>query len=72
MTYARVLLVSAVGIGAIITGFSVHSHIAKVSAARVQHAVPPAPYFPPGSVWTQDISHAPLDPRSSEIIDASR
>ncbi|HME59296.1 MAG TPA: hypothetical protein VKF63_13215, partial [Terracidiphilus sp.] len=31
----------------------------KVRAARVEHAVAPAPYFPPGSVWTQDISHAP-------------
>ncbi|HEY1208790.1 MAG TPA: hypothetical protein VGE85_05445 [Terracidiphilus sp.] len=40
----------------------------KVRAARVEHAVAPAPYFPPGSVWTQDISHAPLDPQSSAII----
>ena len=30
--------------------------------------VPPAPYFPPGAIWTQDISHAPLDPQSSTII----
>src|SRR5271157_9011 len=40
----------------------------KVRAARVEHAVAPAPYFPPGAVWTQDISHAPLDPQSSAII----
>jgi hypothetical protein len=41
---------------------------AKVRAARLDHVVSTAPYFPPGSVWTQDISHAPLDPQSSTII----
>jgi serine/threonine-protein kinase len=40
----------------------------KVRAARTENVVAPAPYFPPGSVWTQDISHAPLDPQSSAII----
>jgi serine/threonine-protein kinase len=40
----------------------------KVRAARAEHVAAPAPYFPPGSIWTQDISHAPLDPQSSEII----
>src|ERR1035441_9509725 len=40
----------------------------KVRAARLEHAVAPAPYFPPGSIWTQDISHAPLDPQSSTMI----
>lgn len=40
----------------------------KVRAARLEHIVPPAPYFPPGAIWTQDISHAPLDPQSSTII----
>jgi serine/threonine-protein kinase len=40
----------------------------KVRAARVEHIVTPAAYFPPGSIWTQDISHAPLDPQSSDII----
>ena len=40
----------------------------KVRAARVEHVVAPAAYFPPGSPWTQDISHAPLDPQSSTII----
>ena len=37
-------------------------------AARLEHIVPPAPYFPPGAIWTQDISHASLDPDSSAII----
>jgi serine/threonine-protein kinase len=40
----------------------------KVNAARLQHAVAPTPFFPPGSVWTQDVSHAPLNPQSSTII----
>jgi serine/threonine-protein kinase len=40
----------------------------KVRAARLEHVVAPAAYFPPGSIWTQDISHAPLDPQSSAII----
>ncbi len=40
----------------------------QVRAARAENVVAPAPYFPPGSVWTQDISHAPLDPQSSAII----
>jgi len=41
---------------------------ARVRAAKKEHIVPPAPYFPPGAIWTQDISHAPLDPESSTII----
>jgi serine/threonine-protein kinase len=40
----------------------------KVRAAKMEHVAAPAAYFPPGSPWTQDISHAPLDPQSSEII----
>jgi serine/threonine-protein kinase len=40
----------------------------KVRAAKLEHAVAPAAYFPPGSPWTQDISHAPLDPQSSATI----
>src|ERR1019366_1859561 len=41
---------------------------AKVRAAKLEHVVPTAPYFPPASIWTQDISHAPVDPQSSAII----
>ncbi len=41
---------------------------ASVRAAKQEHIAPPAPYFPPGAVWTQDISHAPVDPQSSTII----
>jgi serine/threonine-protein kinase len=40
----------------------------RVSAAKLDHVVPPAPYFPPEAIWTQDVSHAPLDPNSSTMI----
>jgi len=40
----------------------------EVRAARVGHVVAPAPYFPPGAIWTQDISYSPLDPQSSAMI----
>lgn len=69
MKSPKMLLVSILGIGAIVTGFAFHYHVAKVSAARIQQAVPPAPYFPAGAIWTQDVSHAPLDPRSADMID---
>jgi serine/threonine-protein kinase len=64
----KVLFISTLGIGAILVGYGLHDHIAKVKAARLEHVVAPAAYFPSGSVWTQDVSHAPLDPRSSAII----
>jgi hypothetical protein len=47
----------------------VRGHYARVTAAKLELVTPPAPYFPAGSVWTQDISSAPLDPRSQNIID---
>jgi serine/threonine-protein kinase len=40
----------------------------RMRAERREHIDAPAPYFPPGAIWTQDISHAPLDPQSSTII----
>jgi serine/threonine-protein kinase len=62
------LLFSVLGIGTIVTGLAFHDHVVKVRAARLSHVVSPAPYFPSGSIWTQDISHAPLDPQSSTMI----
>ena len=41
---------------------------AEVRAAKLKHIVPPGLYFPPGSIWTQDVSHAPLDLQSSTMI----
>lgn len=62
----RILYISILGILAAFAVLTVQRCI--VRAARVQHASEPAPYFPPGAIWTQDISHAPLDPKSSAII----
>src|SRR4051812_15921013 len=42
--------------------------LVKACAARPQNIAAPLPYFPPGAVWTEDISQAPLDPRSSVMI----
>ncbi len=69
MSYGRILLISAMGVAVIVTGYSLHNRTVRVRAARLDHAVAPAPYFPPGSIWAQDISKAPLDPQSSTIID---
>jgi hypothetical protein len=68
MNHLRVLFISILGIGAMVTGYGLHNHIVKVKAARLDHVVAPAAFFPAGSAWTQDVSHAPLDPQSSAII----
>ena len=69
MTHRKnVLFIATIGIGAIAAGFVYYNHIVKVKAAKLEHIAPPAPYFPPGAVWTQDVSHAPLDPQSDAII----
>jgi serine/threonine-protein kinase len=62
------LIVSMLGIGAIAIGSALHYHVLMVRAANLEHIAAPPPYFPPGAVWTQDISHAPLDPKSAEMI----
>ncbi len=69
MNCKRQLLISTLGIGAILIGYGLHHHIVKVKAARLDRVAAPAAYFPPGSIWTQDVSHASLDPQSDAIID---
>ncbi len=64
----KTLIISVLGIAVILTGYGLHNHITKVKAAKLEHIAAPAPFFPAGSPWTQDISHAPVDPQSSEII----
>jgi serine/threonine-protein kinase len=66
--WKNVLFISVLGISAIVTGLAIRNHIVNVRAAKLEHIVPPAPYFPPGAIWTQDVSHAPVDPQSSTII----
>jgi serine/threonine-protein kinase len=60
------MLISALVITCI--GLGYHIHIASVRAARLQGIPAPVPYFPPGAIWTQDVSHAAVDPKSSEMI----
>jgi serine/threonine-protein kinase len=65
MSYKKSLLFLLVlGFVTVLAGLAVR----HVRAAKLEKVAPPAPYFPPGSVWTQDISKAPLDPRSYNII----
>jgi hypothetical protein len=64
----KVFLIVMLAIVAIVAGIALHSRIVKVRAARIEHVTPPLPYFPQGAAWTQDISHAPLDPQSAAII----
>ena len=64
----NMLFIAILGIGVVAAGLVYHNHIVKVKAAKLDHIAPPAPYFPPGAIWTQDVSHAPLDPQSDAMI----
>jgi len=66
----KVLSISTFGLAAIAAGLVVHCHTVQVRAARLEHVAAPAPYFPPGAIWTQDVSHALTDPNSSAMIAA--
>jgi hypothetical protein len=68
MTHSRALFLSIAGIGVVVAGFVLHHRIVEVRAARLDNIVAPAPYFAQGVIWTQDVSQAPLDPKSSNII----
>jgi len=62
------VLIFALGVSAIASGLVIHHHIVNVKAAKLEHITPPAPYFPQGSVWSLDVSHAPVDLQSPKII----
>jgi serine/threonine-protein kinase len=65
----NLLFIAVLGTVAAVAGFVYYHHIVQVKAAKLEHGGPgPAPYFPPGAVWTEDVSHAPLDPQSGTII----
>jgi serine/threonine-protein kinase len=68
MTYARRILITVLGAALLTAAFAFRTHVVRARAARLDHVAAPARYFPAGAVWTQDISHAPLDPQSSTII----
>jgi len=65
----NLLIVPLVGVAVILTGMAFRHHVVKVRAAKQEHAAASAPYFPPGSAWTKDVSHESVDPQSSTIID---
>jgi serine/threonine-protein kinase len=44
-------------------------HVVRARTERLSHVPAPETYFPPGSVWTQDVSQSPVDPQSSSTID---
>lgn len=63
----RIWIVAAIAL-LIAAVFLRHPQVRACDASHSQVA-PPAAYFPPEAVWTQDISRTPLDPRSSIMID---
>lgn len=64
----QVIYVIVLGALTIVSALAVRSHIVSIRAARLEHVVPPAPYFPPDAIWTKDISHEPVNPQSPTII----
>ncbi|HEY1255221.1 MAG TPA: hypothetical protein VGF01_10605 [Terracidiphilus sp.] len=68
MSHKKSLAISLLGIVVILAGYILHFRIVKIKAAKLVNVTAPAGYFPPQSIWTQEISNAPVDPQSSEII----
>jgi len=64
----NLLFTFVLGVSTILVASAIHSHILKVRAAKLENLAPPAPYFPPGSIWTRDVSQEPADPQSAAII----
>jgi hypothetical protein len=46
------------------------THPARAEGTQASGVPAPVQYFPPGAVWTQDVSAAPVDPQSATIIDS--
>lgn len=68
MTYRKSLLFVTIFAVCLMIAFGIRSHSARVRASKLDQVSPSTAYFPPGAVWTQDISKAPVDPHSSAII----
>jgi serine/threonine-protein kinase len=64
----KLLLILLMGLAVPTSLIAYRYYSVQVSTARLEHIAPPAPYFPTGAIWTQEISHAPLDPQSDTII----
>ena len=61
---AILALIAAIGLAAL----AFRIHLVHAKEARLEHVPTPASYFPQNAVWTEDISHAPLDPNSDAMI----
>jgi serine/threonine-protein kinase len=72
MTNRNALVFSVVGLGLIAGGLLFRSNGVKAAKHEGKQgsvaAASVAPYFPPGAIWNQDISHAAVDPNSDKII----
>lgn len=68
MSYSKALLFSILGIGVVVAGLALHIRIARANTQKTAQNAATAPYFPQGAPWTQDISNAPVDPTSGQII----
>ena len=68
MANSKMVFVPTLAVATIISALAFHYHSVQVRAAKLAHVLPPAPYFPPGAIWTRDISQARLDPQSTATI----
>jgi serine/threonine-protein kinase len=66
MVYLRRVFVSVLGLG--IAGIAAGPDSFRVHADVIDQALVIPMYFPAGAIWTQDVSHARIDLKSSEII----
>ncbi|SRR6266702_1090040 len=60
------LFIFAMVVGSLLAGFALSNY--SVRSSSVANLAPSTTYFPSGAIWTQDISHTPVDPRSSALI----
>lgn len=68
MTNRSLTLLPLLALLAVTSGVILHRHSVSSSTDATGPAIAPLPYFPPSSIWTEDISQAPVDPRSSASI----
>ena len=52
------------------TTVGVWTHPARAEGAQASVVPAPVQYFPPGAIWRQDVSGAPVDPQSATMINS--
>lgn len=62
------MTVFVLGCGVFVTALAIRRYLVDVRAAKLERTIPSAEYFPPDSIWTQDVSQAPIDPHSATMI----